>query len=322
MIHGGSHIIFSRKDVRPAQTRLLLDKGYLPVSLDHRMCPEVKLVEGPMADVLDALQWARTDLPRLMSERFGLEVDGERIAVVGWSSGSQLAMSLGWTAPSKGIKPPDVILAFYGPSDYEDPCKYSSGLSQALCMLTVILVWKHPIQPVGAEDKGLEYDVLEVIQDEPITGYGIVGAWEPLSDPRIETDPRTRIVLHNNWKAQTLPIIIRGLPSKKAAAKMKPRDWNNLEQPTAEELVPCSPRAQIVRGNFRTPTFFIHGTNDELVPWQQTQGTFEALRERGVTTELVLVKGAPHVCDLSSDPESDGWKATLRAYEFMDSYIF
>jgi acetyl esterase/lipase len=133
MIHGGSHIIFSRKDVRPAQTRLLLDKGYLPVSLDHRMCPEVNLVKGPMVDILDALQWARTDLPRLVSGRFGLEVDGERVAVVGWSSGGQLAMSLGWTAPSKGIKPPDVILAFYGPSDYEDPCKYPSGLSPYAC---------------------------------------------------------------------------------------------------------------------------------------------------------------------------------------------
>jgi hypothetical protein len=58
------------------------------------------------------------------------------------------------------------------------------------------------------------------------------------------------------------------------------------------------------------------------VPWEQTQGTFEALRDQGVKTEIVLVKGAPHVCDLSSNPDSDGWRATLRAYEFMDSYIF
>ncbi|KAI0862679.1 BcPKS19, polyketide synthase [Xylaria cubensis] len=305
MIHGGSHIIFSRKDIRPAQTRHLLEKGFLPVSLDHRLCPEVSLSEGPMVDVCDALHWARHTLPHIDSGRPGLRIDGERVVVVGWSSGGQLAMSLAWTAPQRGLRPPEAILAFYCPTNYEDEW------------------WQHPIQPIGAENKGQEYDVLEAIQDEPITNYGVVGAWEPLSDPRILTDPRCRIVLHINWKAQTLPVIIGGLPSrKKADMGSESKDWNNLPQPGLDKIIAVSPLAQIRRGNYRTPTFLVHGTADDLIPWQQSRDTYDAMVQSNITAQLALIEGAPHICDLSSDPDSEGWKAAIRGYEFLGSYVF
>lgn len=116
-------MIFSRKDIRPPQTRLLLEKGFLPISLDHRMCPEINLSQGPMVDICDALAWARNELPQLELRRSDIKVDGEKVVVIGWSSGGQLAMSLGWTAPQRGLKPPSAILAFYCPSDYEDDCE-------------------------------------------------------------------------------------------------------------------------------------------------------------------------------------------------------
>jgi acyl transferase domain-containing protein/acetyl esterase/lipase/acyl carrier protein/ubiquinone/menaquinone biosynthesis C-methylase UbiE len=307
MIHGGSHIIFSRKDIRPAQTRLLLSQGFLPVSLDHRLCPEVPLAEGAMADVCSALAWARDTLPNLasLSRPAGLQIDGTRVVVVGWSSGGQLALSLNWTAPARGLAPPTAVLAFYAPTDYEDPW------------------WRAPIQPDGAADTGLQYDVLEAVQDTPLTNYGVVGAWEPLSDPRILTDPRCRIVLHINWKAQTLPVIINGLPSRaKADAETTAgTDWNAAPQPTVERIRAVSPRAHISRGSYASvPTFLIHGTADDLIPWHQSRGTYDALVARGVPAGLALIEGAPHICDLSSDPESEGWKAALRGYEFLASF--
>lgn len=122
MIHGGSHIMFSRKDVRPDQTRLLLSLGFLPVSIDHRLCPEISLAKGPMVDVCDALEWARHRLPSINLGNSSLSLDGNRVVVVGWSSGGQLAMSLAWTAPQRGLEAPEGILAFYCPTDYEDEC--------------------------------------------------------------------------------------------------------------------------------------------------------------------------------------------------------
>lgn len=116
----------SRKDIRPWQTKHLLDRGMLPVSLDYRLCPEINLVNGAMTDVRDAVAWARNNLPTI-SRSAGVLVDPYRIVVVGWSTGATLAMSLAWTAPAAGIQPPNAILAFYGPSDYE-----AKGVSPSL----------------------------------------------------------------------------------------------------------------------------------------------------------------------------------------------
>lgn len=128
-------------------------------------------------------------------------------------------------------------------------------------------------------------------------------------------------MLHINWKAQTLPVIIGGLLSKNRATKSDVRDWKALPQPELGEIIRVSPLAQMVRGNFRTPTFLVHGTSDDLIPWQQSQRTYSALVEHGVEAGLALVKGAPHICDLSSDPESEGWKAALEGYDFIGSYV-
>ncbi|KAK7927489.1 polyketide synthase [Apiospora marii] len=312
MIHGGSHILFSRKDIRPPQTRIMLEMGLLPVSLDHRLCPEVALADGPMVDVCDALEWARTELPNLPLKNPSIRPDPDRVVVVGWSSGGQLALSTGWTAPERGLQPPDAILAFYSPTDYEDEW------------------WQSPIQPIGAKDWGPEYDVLEAVQDEPITNYSVVSAWAPLSDPRIRTDPRCRIVLHINWKAQTLPVIMRGLPSRARANRgervaglegEEAVDWNALPQPSVEEIRRCSPLAQVRAGNYATPTFMIHGTADDLIPYTQSMRTVEAMRGRGVEARLVVVPDAPHVCDMSNDPGSAGWKAVLEAYKWLETYV-
>lgn len=238
------------------------------------------------------------------SRGHGLHVDGEQVVVVGWSAGGQLAMSLAWTAPQRGLKPPSAILFFYAPTDYED------------------MWWQNPIYPIGAEYKCQQYDILEGVKESPISNWSVIGAWQdPISDLRSVKDPRVRMILHINWKAQTLPIIMNGLPNKKEAAENPDIDWNALPQPSLETIKAHSPRAHIILGDYQVPTFFIHGTADDLIPWQQSQRTHQTMVEKGLVTGLVLLEGAPHICDSSVNPESDGWKATLKGYEFIASHV-
>lgn len=117
----------SRRAIRPKQTDHLLANGFLPVSLDYRLCPEVNLIDGPIADVLDAYRWARTRLPWIASQR-GYVVDAGKIVVVGWSTGGHLAMSLGWTAEEAGLQPPAAVLSFYAPYDFAGEGKNMSPL--------------------------------------------------------------------------------------------------------------------------------------------------------------------------------------------------
>lgn len=118
--------MLSRKDIRPKQTALLLANGFLPVSIDYRLCPEVNIVDGAMTDICDALVWARETLPHLGN--IGVKVNGEKVAVVGWSTGGTLSLQLGFAARNRGIKAPEAALVFYCPSNYEDDCKSSSGI--------------------------------------------------------------------------------------------------------------------------------------------------------------------------------------------------
>lgn len=118
MIHGGGFMTLSRKAVRPAQAKWLIANGLLPVSIDYRLCPEVNLIDGPITDTRDAYAWASREMPALLSQ-YGISVDRKHVVAVGWSTGGQLAMSLGWTTQEIGLPPPSAVLSFYAPVDFE-----------------------------------------------------------------------------------------------------------------------------------------------------------------------------------------------------------
>ena len=76
----------SKSFVRPSQTKLLLDHGILPVSIDYRLVPEINLHDSAMSDIHDGLLWVQNDLP-LIANVAGVEVDSNNIVVVGWLAG-------------------------------------------------------------------------------------------------------------------------------------------------------------------------------------------------------------------------------------------
>ena len=123
--------MLSRKDIRTKQVQHLIRNGILPVSVDYRLCPEVNIVDGPMRDVKDAYVWARKQLSslKLYSSPY-LQIDDSRVAVIGWSTGGTLALTLGWTP--QDVKAPDAILSLYCPTDYEDPCKSHPTITLAI----------------------------------------------------------------------------------------------------------------------------------------------------------------------------------------------
>lgn len=122
-----------------------------------------------------------------------------------------------------------------------------------------------------------------------------------------------------NWKAQTLPVILSGLPHGTGAVNSDEiaTFWTALPQPSIAEIQRCSVLAQVKRGDYTTPTFLVHGTADELIPWQQSHRTWRELVDRGIEAGLALVEGAPHICDTSHDPESADWKAVVQGYDFL-----
>ncbi|TAQ85363.1 hypothetical protein B7494_g6312 [Chlorociboria aeruginascens] len=300
MIHGGGHAMLSRKDVRPKQTQLLHEKGFLPVSIDYRLCPEVDLLNGPMKDVRDALDWARSALPSIAMEQRGIIIDSNNVVAVGWSTGGTLAMTLGWTPLQFCMKPIQGVLAFYCPSDYEDP------------------FWKTPNLVDKYPSLDLEkYDIRDGVNDKPITGYNVPAELRAVDGWINTSDARSRIPLLMNIKALTLPLLVRGLPAKSSPTRP------DLSIPTTSEIIPISPFAQIQRETYSTPTFIIHGTEDDLIPWQQAKRTYDALVKRGIRSELRILRDRVHLFDLGMGGGGDDeeWGSIKEGYEFLDSCV-
>nr|AOO87089.1 polyketide synthase [Alternaria alternantherae] len=300
MIHGGGHVMLSRKDVRPRQTQLLLDHGVLPVAIDYRLCPETTLLEGPLVDALRAYTWARRVLPTLNLTSTSIRLDASRVVVIGWSTGGTVAMSLAWTSIPQGLPAPDAILVFYCPTDYEDE------------------FWTRPNVPDHTDAYVAEdFNLLEGVYPAPITAYNVPSKTVAMAGWIAPKDARSRIVLHMNWHGQTLPVLFRGLPYAKHAGRAEDATWHNMAQPSNDDVVRASPYAQIVRGNYKAPTHIIFGTKDDLIPWQQAKRTADALRAAGIETGLTLVKDQPHLFDMYGDPTGKKWEAVLEGYDFV-----
>lgn len=121
-----------------------------------------------------------------------------------------------------------------------------------------------------------------------------------------------------NWKGQALPIFVAGLPSKSQVVEGDAKKWQFLPQPASEKVVALSPYAQVVRGSYRTPTFIIHGSLDDLIPWQQSRRIHYALADVGVRTGLAIVRGRKHLFDIyRDDVDGAGWQAVRAGYEFL-----
>ncbi|KAK4173355.1 putative polyketide synthase, partial [Triangularia setosa] len=297
MIHGGGHIMLSRADIRPAQTELLLSKGFLPVSIDYRLCPETTLPEGPMEDTASALAWVRRTLPSLSLTRKDIRVDGEKVVAVGWSTGGFLAMSLSWNSAEYNIRPPEAILVFYSPSDYED------------------IFWAQPNIPEGSESAfpiTAGSDIMTF--DQPTTAYNpptsakAVGGWMSV------LDPRSRLALYMNHQGKTLEVLLHGVSAINGDTKV-----------SEQEALAVSPLAQVQRKRYRTPTFIIHPRQDDLIPWQQAQRMYRALKEQGIDTELRIVEeGAKHLFDIGKGWERrypQGSEAVREGFEFLEKHV-
>ena len=75
-----------------------LDRGWIVLALEHRLCPQVDMYDGPMQDCRDALAWVHDgalDLEVAKNETTaGYKADLGKVIVWGTSSGGHLALAM------------------------------------------------------------------------------------------------------------------------------------------------------------------------------------------------------------------------------------
>ncbi len=106
-LHGGALIGGSRKGMSGILMNTCQQAGYVAVSADYRLAPEVKLPDI-IADVRDLLQWVNEQGPKLFNAQAG------NFVVIGESAGGYLTMMTGLMEPK-----PRGLVSYYGYGDVD-----------------------------------------------------------------------------------------------------------------------------------------------------------------------------------------------------------
>ena len=104
-IHGGALIMGNRGGVFGV-TEMMLEAGYVVVSIDYRLAPETML-PAIIEDLEDAFSWVRTQGPELFN------ANSSKIAVMGSSAGGYLTLASGFRVEPR----PTVLVSFWGYGD-------------------------------------------------------------------------------------------------------------------------------------------------------------------------------------------------------------
>lgn len=109
-IHGGALILGNRHGVPHDLVELCRKEGFVLVSLDYRLAPEVKLA-AIIEDIQDAFRWLRTQGPKL------LHINPDRLVVAGGSAGGYLTIMTGVCVTPR----PRALVSYWGYGDVDGP---------------------------------------------------------------------------------------------------------------------------------------------------------------------------------------------------------
>jgi acetyl esterase/lipase len=107
-LHGGALINGSRSSVPRELLDLCRTDGFVLVSFDYRLAPEVKL-PTIIEDLQDAFRWLRNQGPNLF------HADADRVVVTGGSAGGYLTLMTGFCTTSR----PRALVAYWGYGDVD-----------------------------------------------------------------------------------------------------------------------------------------------------------------------------------------------------------
>lgn len=105
-IHGGALLMETRRGMPPRwELERFTAAGFTIITIDYRLAPATKLPQI-VEDVADAYAWVRANAA-------SLNIDPDRIAVMGMSAGAYLALVAGYRLQP----PPKAVVSFYGYGD-------------------------------------------------------------------------------------------------------------------------------------------------------------------------------------------------------------
>ncbi|KAB8262860.1 alpha/beta-hydrolase [Aspergillus pseudonomiae] len=282
-IHGGAFMLGNSRMVSIPQIEDCLSRGWIVVVPNHRLCPGVNILEGPIEDCRDLLAWVYDGSLEGLLRGQGVEtlrVDTERVMAFGTSSGGFLALSLGYDVP----KPPKAILDFYGAVHFTHP------------------FWTAPLPHVAEKlPPGLSPEFMDrVYEEDPVPTDSSISLEGQTESGRAKgpdfSRPRDAFAFMQIANGRVLSACFPG------------RDVREIDP------VCC------VREGFPA-TCVVHGLEDRMVPICLSRELVRVLEEKGVECEMVEVPGEDHTFAMGMEVGSRTWEIQRKGFDFLERII-
>ncbi|CVL05058.1 uncharacterized protein FMAN_13028 [Fusarium mangiferae] len=286
MFHGGGFMLGHSGMNNADQIEDCLERGWIVLSVEYRLCPGVNVLEGPIRDARDALLWVQEGgLEAALKESSETVCpDTKRIMAMGASAGGTLALSLAWNVPA----PPIAILDFYGPKDFSN----ESWLQPIDGMLP------RPIVSLQSSDIARLYEAKDIFAG----GLSLEGQTaSPLPDATLD------IELDSKRKLFALQAIAQG------------RILSVIWPPFPSDLHLIDPLLNVDRD--WPPVAIVHGNIDALVPISLSQRFADKLKQHGVETEFIEVANEPHTFLGTLIKGSKTWYTQQKGFDFLERVL-
>jgi len=277
-IHGGAWLGSNRSDYCRPLFHQFLELGFVVTSMDYRLRPETSL-EGQLDDVRDVEGWLRGKggLGEVLTGMGkGVEVNAEKIVVVGASAGAHLAL----LTPKLWTKPPSAILSMYGPTTIHSLQYQQKGRFSKRCNLPCT----------------------------PETLAAAINYGQPPTEKRISQTgqdnyrPRNVMARHLFESGIMAEFLIKGLVRGKQGELCFPEPGSVSK----EEIDAISPLHLLTTRQYPFPPVYqVMGTSDDVFDPLHVHDFHDALTAQGIPAHKVLVPNVLHAFDILAEIGGD-----------------
>ena len=276
------------------QVQDCLDRGWIVLAPNHRLCPQVNLLEGPIQDCRDLLSWVYDGGLGQFLEDSNAEtwkLDLEHVFAFGTSSGGTLALSLVSQHMEVGVilsidmlqgydvpRPVAGIFNMYGPCDFANDC------------------WTQKITQVKLPGHLTSDFMNKVYHEDPIPIQGGVSLEGQANGPPDFSDPRQAFALSQVANGTVMDAVY---PSRK---------WADVD-----------PLLNISSGF--PPTYIVHGTADTKVPIKLSRKLYQRLQSLSITCGMSDAPGEEHTFAAKMEIGSPTWDIQRRGFDFLQGLL-
>ena len=305
-----------------------VERGWIVLSIEHRLCPGVNVLEGPMEDVKDVLGWAQNGgLAEVLKESENgksVRADEGRVMVMGTSSGGHLALSTVRDFFFFGLA--------YSVGNYAwEMCEETASCSHrehskkisSTKLTKRKKAWTSSTPPLAILDFYGAKSFSAPFWTQPIPSMP-AAFHAPLPPSEVAAVHAEKTVFIGGTSLEGQPADpTHPNPQQRQAFAMHAiatgKVLNSIWPRYPADLQLIDPVLKV--SSSWPPTAIVHGTADQTIPIAMSKDLEKRLKEAGVKTSLFEVQGEPHTFVGKMTKGSATWDSQRRGFDWLEERL-